>query len=256
MKIVWLLALNQWQENVRSRFHVLSLVFSVVLVLLSLIFGVLAVDQEQRVILDFGLSFIELLALAGALYGAATVILREMETKTIYLVLTRPVSRGRYLLGRYLGLLLSAGAAIGVMAAVHLAALFLKGWSFEASYLKALAGIFLKVGVTAALGVFLAIFSSSVLTSLIIAAVLWTLGHFMAEIRYLIEHGAPRYLTPILMLLSYVPPDLNLFNTRDRLAVTSLSGPEAPAWVWLGYAVLYAGAWLLAARQLLRRKEF
>jgi ABC-type transport system involved in multi-copper enzyme maturation permease subunit len=256
VRIVWLLALNQWQENVRSRFHVLTLVFSVILVLLSLIFGVLAVDQEQRVILDFGLSFIELLSLAGALYGAASGILREMETKTIYLVLTRPVSRGRYLFGRYLGLLLSAGAAMGVMSVVHLGVLFLKGWSFEPSYFKALAGIFLKVGVTAALGVFLAIFSSSVLTALIIAAILWTLGHFMTEIRYLIEHGAPRYLTPVLMLLAYVPPDLNLFNTRDRLATTSLSAPEAPVWVWLAYAALYAGAWLLAARHLLRKKEF
>lgn len=256
MRTIWLLALNQWQENVRSRFHVLSLVFSVVLVLLSLIFGVLAVDQEQRVILDFGLSFIELLALAGALYGAASVILREMETKTIYLVLTRPVSRGRYLLGRYLGLLLSAGAAIGVMSAVHLAALFIKGWSFEPSYLTALAGVFLKVAVTAALGVFLALFSSSVLTALIISGILWALGHFMTEIRYLIEHGAPRYLTPVLMLLAYIPPDLNLFNTRDRLSATSLSAPEAPVWFWLIYAAAYSGTWLLAARHLLRRKEF
>jgi ABC-type transport system involved in multi-copper enzyme maturation permease subunit len=256
MRMVWLLALNQWQEGLRSRFHVISLVFSVVLILLSLVFGVLAVDQEQRVILDFGLSFIELMALAGALYGAASVILREMETKTIYLVLTRPVSRGQYLLGRYAGLMLSAGAAIGLMAAVHVAVLALKGWSFDAGYLKALTGVYLKVAITSALGMFLALFSSSALTALVIAGILWALGHFMPEIRYLIEHGSPRYLTPLLMAAAYVPPDLNLFNVRDRLETASLSSPEAPLWFWAAYAFLYAGAWLFLARRLLRRKEF
>lgn len=251
MRTVWLVAANSWRESLRSRFFVVSVVFSVVLVFISMIFGVLAVDQELRVLTDFGLGFIELLTLAGALFAATSTILRELETKTIYLVLTRPVSRGQYLLGRYAGLLLSAAAAMAIMAALHVAVLLAKGWTFQAVYLKALAGAYLKVTVTAALGLCLALYSSSALTALIISGVLWALGHFLVEIRYLIEHGAPRSLTPILMALAYVPPDLNLLNARDRLGGVA----EAPVWTWLAYTALYAGTWLLLARALLRKKE-
>lgn len=256
MITVWLLAANSWKETVRSRFHVISIVFSVVLIMLSLVLGVLAVDQEQRVILDFGLSVIELLALAGAVYGAATTILREMETKTIYLVLTRPVTRTQYLLGRYLGLMLSAVAAVALMSAVHLAVLFLKGWTWQWLYLRSLLGIVLKLGVTASLALAVALFSSSALTALVITGILWSLGHFLPEIRYLIEHGAPRWAIPMLKALACVPPDLQLFNLRDRLTVTSLAPGEAPLWSWLAYASIYAAAWLAAARELMRRKEF
>ena len=111
-----MLALNSWRENLRSRFFLLMMIFSVVFLYISMLFGLLAVDQELRVLLDFGLAFIEIMGLAGAVYGAASGILHEIETKTIYLILSRPVSRGQYLLGRFTGLMLSALAAISLMA--------------------------------------------------------------------------------------------------------------------------------------------
>jgi ABC-type transport system involved in multi-copper enzyme maturation permease subunit len=253
---IWMLALNSWQENLRSRFQFLSIIFAVVLMSISLLFGLLAVDQELRVLLDFGLGLIELIGLAGAVYAAATSVLREIETKTIYLILTRPVSRTQYLLGRFAGLMLSVLAAVLLMAACHLLMLFAKGWHWEPFYLKALGGIYLKVLVTAALALFLALSSSSVLTALVIAAILWTLGHFLPEIRHLIKEGAPAPAILPLTFLSYVLPDLQLFNLRDRLTMTSLAGPEAPLWAWALYAAVYASAWLGLSRLLLRRKEF
>src|SRR5262245_11815625 len=116
-----ILALNSLQENLHGRFFLLTAVFGLTTLYLSLLLGLLAADQEVRLILDFGLALIELLGLAGAVYAACTVILREMETKTIYLILTRPVARGEYLLGRFLGIVLSAAASMSLMAVVHLA---------------------------------------------------------------------------------------------------------------------------------------
>lgn len=253
---IWRLALNSWQESLRSRFHVLSVVFIVVMLSVSLLFGLLAVDQELRVLVDFGLGFIELIGVAGGVYAAATTILRELETKTIYLILTRPVSRTQYLLGRFCGLQLCVLAALAFMACFHLMLLLAKGWSWQPFYLKALAGIYLKILITTALALFLALFSSSVLTALVITAILWALGHFLPEIRHLIEEGAPRAAILPLKILSYLLPDLQLFNLRDRLTMTSLAGPEAPFWVWLAYCAGYASAWLSLSRLLMRRKEF
>ncbi len=254
MRNVWILARNSWQENVRGKFFALTVVFAVLVLYISVLLGALAADQEVRVLYDFGLSFIELMGLAGALYGATTVILREMEAKTIYLILTRPVSRGEFLFGRFLGLAMSAAASMATMAAFHLLLLFLKGWRWDSLYALALLGAYLKVLITAALAVALALFSSSVLTALSITLILWTLGHFLPELRYMIAWGPAQWQMAPLRALSFVIPDLQLLNYRDQLAAASAQRP--PTWLAFSYAPLYAGIWLLIARSLLRKKEF
>lgn len=256
MRTVWALAVNSWQESQRGRFWQLTAVFAAVTLFLSLILGLMAADQELRALEDFGLSLIELLTLAGAVHAAATVILREMETKTIYLILSRPVTRGQYLLGRFAGLMASAGLSMGLMAAAHLAILLLKGWTWHSGYAWALFGAWLKVLITTALTAFLAVFSTSTLTALVIAGILWALGHFLPEIRFMIRWGSETWSRAPLQLLSYAIPDLQLYNLRDRLTPLPGAAPEAALWKWLGYAAAYAGCWLLAAARLLKKKEF
>lgn len=256
LQTIAILAANSWRENLRGRFLILVLVFGLVCLYMSLLLGLLAADQELRVLLDFGLALIELLGLAAALYGAATGILREMETKTIYLILTRPVSRGQFLLGRFLGLTLSVLAAMLLMALAHLILLFIKGWSWDSTYLPALLGAFLKVVVTASLALFLSLFSSSVLTALVITLVLWTLGHFLAEIRHMIRWGSAYWSMLPMTALSYVIPDLQLLNLRDRLSPVAGAPAEISRLLCLFYAAAYSAAWLAAARWLLKRKEF
>ncbi|MBI3554458.1 MAG: ABC transporter permease [Elusimicrobia bacterium] len=249
MRKAAILAWNSWQENLRGRYFTLAFFFGLVVLYMSVILGVLAADQEVRVLLDFGLGFIELMGLAGALYGATTTILREMETKTIYLILSRPVTRGEYLVGRFAGTMLSVLVSMLAMAAMHLALLFFKGWSWQAWYFWAFLGAFLKVFVTAALATFLAIFSSSVLTALTISAILWTLGHFVGEIRFMSAWGSSKAASVPLTAAAYLMPNLELLNARDRLSAPPLG-------LWLGYCAAYAAVWLALARQLLRRKEF
>ncbi|OGS04463.1 MAG: hypothetical protein A3J70_13600 [Elusimicrobia bacterium RIFCSPHIGHO2_02_FULL_61_10] len=249
MKKVAILAWNCWLDNLGSRFYAISIIFGIVILYISLLLGMLAADQELRVLLDFGLGFIELMGLAGAVFGAATAVLREIESKTIYLILTRPVSRSQYLAGRFLGLMFSALVSMLIMAVLHLAILFFKGWTWDRAYLLAFVGIYFKVLITAAVTLFLSLFSSSVLTAMIIAAILWTLGHFLPEIRVMTPWARPA-LWP-LAGLSYVIPDLQLFNLRDRLA-----DPQWPLLAWTGYAFVYSLAWLMLAGFWLRKKEF
>lgn len=256
MRAIWALALNSWQENQRGRFWQLTVVFTTVTVFLSLVLSLMAADQQLRALEDFGLSLIELLALAGAVHAAATAILRELEMKTIYLILTRPVTRGQYLLGRFAGLMASVASSMALMAAAHLAILLAQGGGLTAAYAWALLGAWLKVLIMAALTLFLAVFASSTLTALVIAGVLWSLGHFLPEIRFMIRWGSASWSALPLNALSYVIPDLQLYNLRDRLSPLAGMSPEAALWKWLGYTVAYAGCWLFAATRLLKTKEF
>lgn len=256
MNAILTVAGNAWQENQRGRFFHLAMIFGGMMIYLSFLLGLMASDQELRVLLDSGIAFIELIALAGAVYGAATGLIKEMETKTVYLILTRPVSRSEYLLGRFLGQMMAVLASMLIMSSIHLLLLFMKGWVWQALYLKAFLGIFLKVFITTALASFAALFSTSVLSGLTMTSILWTLGHVLPEIRFLIAHRARHETAAPLLALSYLIPNLQLFNFRDRIDRVAIAPPEAFLGTWLLYSALYAGAWLILACYLLRKKEF
>lgn len=251
MRQLWILSGHSLREQLRSRFFSVILLFGGVLLYMSLVLGALAADQELRVLLDFGLSLIELLSTGAACYAAATGLLREMEMKTIYLVLTRPVSRSSYLFGRAFGLFASAVCAVALMALMHLSLLFLKGWRWESAYLLALGGIGLKIVVASSLATFLALISTSALSALSMSAVVWMLGHFTQEMRFLLERSGLQ--GRILGAVVYIIPNLQLFNFRDRVGAAGLQEPVLFA---LAYAPLYAAACLFATLILFKRKEF
>lgn len=251
MRDLLILSSHSFREQLRSRFFAVSLVFAGLLIYMSVLLGTLAADQELRVLLDFGFSAIELLATAALAYAAASGLIQEMETKTIYLVLSRPVSRPAYLAGRWLGLLFSAVCAVALMAAMHLALLFVKGWRWEAAYPLALAGIGLKIVVTGSLAALLALVSTSVISGLLMTGVFWTLGHFVEEMRFLLAQESLK--AKLFSALVYLVPNLQLFNFRDRLGAPGFSGSVLLA---LAYAPIYAGACLLLTMALFRRREF
>jgi ABC-type transport system involved in multi-copper enzyme maturation permease subunit len=240
-------ALNSFSENVRNKFFAVFAVFAFAAVYASVLAGVMAVDQEARVLTDFGLTFIELIALAYALFNASSVLLREAETKTIYLVFSRPVPRWAYLAGKLAGSLLTSAVMLALMGAMHLLLLRLRGFPPPADYAWALAGSLLKLSVITSLAFFVSLFSTSAVSTLVISGVIWTAGHFAAETRFLAEHS-PGVKGVLLRAAIWLIPNFQLFNVRDS------GGTLSPA-AFAAAALWTAGAGL-AALALLWRKEF
>jgi ABC-type transport system involved in multi-copper enzyme maturation permease subunit len=248
------LALNVWVEQFRSRFFHLIWVFGGVLLYATLLVGVLAVEQELRVLQDLGLALIELLTLTACAFVAANSILREVEMKTIYLILARPVPRGSYLLGKFLGLQLSVACAALAMAGLHVSLLLLRGWEPDPRYALFLAGSVGKVFLVSALTVLLSLISTSAVSALTMTGVMWTIGHFSQDLEHLASMNTG--LAGLLLGASRpLFPDLQALNSRDWW-------PPEGGFAWggagasLAYILLYAGACLAFSWALFRRKEF
>ena len=254
MSTFWILSVNSCREQLRSRFFPMSLIFAGVALYISTLLGILAADQELRVLLDFGLSFIEIMASAAVAFTVATGLVQEMETKTIYLILTRPVSRPAYLVGRFFGTYGAALAAVLIMAGIHLSLLFLKGWVWDWAYLLALLGISLKILVAAALATLLVLISTSVLSALSMTTIAWLLGHFTGEIRFLISQKGGATGMIFKVIISIIP-DLQMFNFRDRLHISESIMAGEPISAALLYAPVYAAVCLAFASALIRKKE-
>ncbi|MFH1724758.1 MAG: ABC transporter permease subunit [Elusimicrobiota bacterium] len=255
MSALWTLLANSWREQLRGRFFPVSLIFGGVILYMSALLGILAADQELRVLLDFGLSAIEIMVCGAVAFTAATGLLQEIETKTVYLILTRPVSKSAYLTGRFLGGVSAAVSATLIMALIHLSLLWLKGWAWSDAYAMALAGVILKALVTAAVATLLALISTSVLSALLMTGIVWVLGHFIMEIRFLVERGAGSAAKTLAPLI-YVLPNLQILNFRDRLHVPEAVLPGEPLVSGLLYAVVYSAACMAFTLALFRRREF
>ena len=152
MRAILAIARYTFLQQFRNRLYLVVVLFGLFMVAASLLFGALAGDQEVRVILDLGLVTAELFGLATAMFGAVTLVVEEMESKTIYLILTRPLPRPFYVLGRFLGLLLAVGASMALMELLHFSLLFTKGWEPDPALFAALPRMGLKVMLITAWG--------------------------------------------------------------------------------------------------------
>ncbi len=248
----WSIARHSLRENYQNRFFGLFVVFAGVLIYASLLAGVMAVDEEARVLVDLGLALMELITLAYALLAAAAAITNEIKTKTIYLVFSRPVSRPAYLAGKAAGLYAALALMLGVMAVIHLSLIFFRGFALPPVYLKAVFFIWCKLLIITSAALFISLFATSTVSTVAITGILWTLGHFTSEAKFLIvrSSGAPAL---ILKTVAYFIPNFQLFNARDL-------GAAAPAAASPGFLAGYLLLWLavpyLFSLLLFRKKEF
>jgi ABC-type transport system involved in multi-copper enzyme maturation permease subunit len=220
----------------------------------SLLLSALAGEQQTRILLDLGLSAIEFFALLTAGFAAVTLILEEMDSKTIYLVLTRPVARSTYLVGRYLGLLLAIYAGMLVMSCLHLGILFLKGWAFTPRYFLALFLSAEKITIIGSVALFFSLFSSSAVSSISFTVFFWLLGHFSEEISFLGSKLAGFLPQLLVKTVYYVIPNMQLFNLRDFWDVPGIAG----GWVLASivYGLFYSAFFLGLSLWQFKRREF
>lgn len=253
MRSILAIARYTFLQQFRNRLYLVVVLFGLLMVAASLLFGALAGDQEVRVILDLGLVTAELFGLATAIFGAVTLVVEEMESKTIYLILTRPLPRPFYVLGRFLGLLLAVGASMALMEIVHFSLLFLKGWTPDPVVFAALPLMGLKVMVMTALGLLCSLTFTSAPTATVFSVLFWVLGHFGSEIRFMAEKSG--HLAKIMAeILCAVLPNLSLLNARDLIEMPGFGA--APIVQGAGYAVLYTLACLALSSALFSKKEF
>jgi ABC-type transport system involved in multi-copper enzyme maturation permease subunit len=248
------IARTTFVQQFRNRLYLVVILFGVLMLASSLLFGAMAADQEIRVILDLGLSATELFGLATAVFGAVTLVLEEMESRTIYLILTRPLPRPIYIVGRFVGLLLAVWASMAGMELLHVALLKLKGWEMEPRFLAVFPLMALKVMVATALALLCSLSFTSSASALVFTAFFWVLGHFGPELRFLAEKAGSAAAQISVKVVLFLLPNLQVLNARDLFEIPGF--PMAQLAHGALYALLYTGAAVALSTALFSRKEF
>jgi ABC-type transport system involved in multi-copper enzyme maturation permease subunit len=244
--------------NLRSKVFLILILFGIFFLSVTFLLSVLGQEQQIRILTDLGLASIEILSLFTAVFLTVNLILEQIEQRTIYLVLTRSVTRAEYLLGSYLGTLAAIFLCVAAMTGLNTAILLWKGWNIGEEGLIYFASVLLsfeKIALISSVGFFFSLFSSSGVVALVFTFFIWTAGHFMEEVRFLVEKMTSAPLKIAVEAAYFVLPHFQYLNARDLQVV--LEG-QVSKFVLEGslYAFLYSSAALLFAFAAFRKKEF
>jgi Cu-processing system permease protein len=252
--IAGLIALNTFREATRDRMLTGVTIAGVTLLLVTWLLSPLALGEGTRLTVDLGLSAISLLGLLVVLLVGTSLVAKEIERRTIYNLLSRPIRRSAYLVGKWAGLsaaLWMVAAILGVALWSVMAAHGLGARAASLAQATYLAG--LELAVVTAIAVLFSSLSTPVLSSLYTLG-LYLVGQWSYDLRDLSHHYAPP-LSSMLKFVANVSPNLPLFNMR-----TLAAGGETTSWAHLliatGYAVVYVGCALCLATAAFESRDF
>ncbi len=170
------IALNTIRELVRNRFFSLILFLGVVFILISFLLDTLALGELRRVLYDFGLSFIELTGLAVILFLGGGMIAREIEGRTIYLMLSKPIARSSIILGKFIGFSSVMLVMVTFQTVILVSMLMMRDITLDPLLAYALLGIVLKLFSLLALILFFSTFVSPMIAMFLTIAS-YMIGH-------------------------------------------------------------------------------
>ena len=254
MNGVLLIGRNTFREATRDRLLVGVFVAGLVLFAATQALSPLALGESRRLTVDLGLSGIALLGLLMILLVATNLVAKEIERRTIFNLLSRPLTRPAYLVGKWAGL----SAALWVVTAGLGAALaiVLVARGDGAMALPVLQGAYfagLELAVITSVAVLFSALSTPVLSSL------YTLGVFFAgswsyDLRNF-AHAFPPGLRAMIDALACVVPNLPLFNTRSLAAAGALADPLHVA-LATAYAAFYVACMLSLGSAAFETRDF
>lgn len=244
------------REAIRQKLAVNLLVFALALVIGSFTVSQLTFGEQYRIIADIGLSAMEVFGTLIAAFLGAGLVARDVERRTVYPIIAKPVSRAEYVVGRYLGLIATTTLNLLVMAAVFAAVLayYTKGLEFVrntplTAVLASMAVRFAMVGAIAtAFSCFTTVTLSAIFTlSLVVVGLLSS-----DLVRYWAQQGA---LARALGRAAFVlVPNLESLNLKEAMVYKDTI-PAAQVLIALGYGALYAAAMLAFAVAIFAKRD-
>jgi Cu-processing system permease protein len=251
------IARNAFREAVRDRV-LYNLVFFVLLLTGGAIFiGDLSAAQEAKIIVDMSLSAMLLFGVFIAIFVGVGLVYKELERRTVYAIFAKPVGRGEFLVGKYLGLCLTLAVNVAVMGAgVSLALLYVRG-GYDPLVLTiwpAIILIFVELMIVVAVALLFSSFSTPALSALLTFAV-FIIGHFSADMKLLAASTGTTSAKIFFGALYYLLPNLSHY-TVITAAGHGLAPSPAAFGVALLYAFVYIAVLLAAAILIFNRRNF
>lgn len=254
MNLVLALAIAGFRESLRNRVTVVVAAFAGVMLLSTTLILNVTLFSLDRVVNDFGLSVMSLLLSALAIFLSSGMISQEIERRTIFLIVSRPVSRSQFIVGRFLGNVITLMTLLSMMTVVFVAQLLIFNVPRTGAQLAAVLGLSLEVVLLTAIGMLCSVLSSQLLSALTCVGV-YLLGHLTNDLYALAQRAPSEFVQFGGKVGYYVLPNLSRTNYRGLAAFESTVDWSEVAST-AGYIGAYTVVVLILTTVAFQRRDF
>ncbi len=267
MRAISWVAVNVFKESVRDRVPYNLVLFAVLLISSSYLIGQLTAGQDVKIIKDLGLAATAVFGLFIAVFIGIGLVSKEVERRSIYALLSKPISRPQFVLGKYAGLALTLAVNVAVMTIATYAVLgymtwietpeFKAGWDapgVDPRMLKATLLIFMELLLVTAIALFFSTFSSPILSAAFTFG-LYIAGHFNADLKNFDKIVDSKPAIWLARAVYHVLPDLSAFDVKTEV-VHGLPVAAGYLFTTIAYGATYVAALLLGAVVIFSRRDF
>lgn len=251
MKVI-AIAKNTFRETVRDKIFYNLLIFYIAMMSISILLGGLSIGEDEKIIKDLGLSGMAIFGALITIFIGISLINREVDRHTIYTVLSKPVSRAEFILGKFAGLSTLVVVNVVLMTLCLISILYGVTGKLETSILLPLPFMFVEFLLLAALAIMFSSFSTPTLSAIFTIS-LYVLGHLSPEIRDLGARGHGTF-SSITSVVYRVIPNLEALNLREEV-VYSLQVDWSIVVISIVYGLLYTTALLVFSVFIFGRKD-
>jgi len=261
------IAINVFRESVRDKVLYNLVLFAILLIGASLLIGQLTAGQDVKIIKDLGLSATSLFGLFIAVFIGIGLVSKEVERRSIYSLLAKPIHRWQLVVGKYVGLVLTLTVNVAVMAAALYVVLAYMRWGvpeavvrawdappLDPALLVAIGLILVELMLVTAIAVFFSTFSTPILSAGLTFA-LFVVGHFSADLRNFEGAVDSPMAGRITRALYWVLPNLVQFDVKANV-VHGLPVPFGYVALAVAYAVAYIALLMTISVSVFSRRDF
>jgi ABC-type transport system involved in multi-copper enzyme maturation permease subunit len=201
-----------------------------------------------------GLAAINLTGVIIAIFVGISLVNKEIDRKTVYTIMARPISRTSFILGKYAGLALTLFVNVAIMLAVFLMTLWFYQVPVGLAIFQAVALIFVELLVVTAIALFFSTFSSSTLSAILTLGI-YVIGHLTTDLKNVAGKSGNETANAIMNGLYYLCPNLESLNIKGQAAVGIPVGPDYLVLASL-YGLVYAAVLVAGACFVFQRRDF
>jgi ABC-type transport system involved in multi-copper enzyme maturation permease subunit len=261
MSKIFAIALNTYKEAVRDKILYGFLFFAICIIAFSLVLGELSSNEQVRTTIDIGMAGISLFSVLIAIFIGINLLNQEIQKKTIYPVLSKPVSRTSYLLGKFAGIVMVLLVQMLLMLIVFLPLVVYQGGTISFGLLMALFLILCETIVIISMALFFTSFSSPFLSGIFCMG-LFVAGRNANLIAGLSEQKGFESMAPLFNAVSAILPNLYLFYPGGKIVEGAYASVHSQfistgyLFDAFSYAMACTAGFLVAAIIILRRRDF
>ncbi len=248
------IALNTFREAIRDRILYLLLFIAAASLIFSRVLALLTVGDRVKIITDVGLASLSLFGALMAILIGTGLVYKEIDKKTIYTLLAKPIHRYQFLLGKFFGLVFTLLVMLFLMSLIFLVMVLLHSGQVAWGIFVALAFIFLEMCLITAVALLFSCFSTPILSS-IFSLAFYLIGHVSWGLETLINKLSPGVGRTLARIFYFVIPDLENFNFKTEIVHHLPIPPQVFVYASL-YGIFYTLFVLAIAVLVFRRRDF